>query len=336
MAGAAVLMAGGLAAGITQAAGAQPSPSISQVEARINALTGEYNKAEQQYAVVAAELTAARGRLAQVDRQMASAQRAYDSSKLKVARIADASFEDSGQASLAGLLTSGNPQDVLNEASMILELTDASNMQTRQFLADARQLAAVRREQQRTELGIAQLAAQQARTKNSFLADLQGEKAQLDSLQSAAARQQAQQATMSGSASSAVTATTAVPAGTASQAAKAVSFVLQMAADHCPYTWGATGPCSVGFDCSGLVMSAWASAGVSIPRDTYEQWAALPHIPMSALQPGDLLYYNGESHVAMYVGNGYIVDAPQPGMTVEEIPEDTSWYAQNLDGAVQP
>ena len=49
-------------------------------------------------------------------------------------------------------------------------------------------------------------------------------------------------------------------------------------------------------------MSAWASAGVTIPRDTYEQWAALPHISESDIQPGDLLYYNGIGHVAMYVG----------------------------------
>jgi cell wall-associated NlpC family hydrolase len=127
-----------------------------------------------------------------------------------------------------------------------------------------------------------------------------------------------------------------VPAGTSSQAAQAVSYVLEMAADHCPYNYGATGPCSVGFDCSGLMMEAWASAGLTIPRDTYGQWAALPHIPMSDLEPGDMIYYNGESHVAMYVGGGKIIDAPMPGLTVEEIPEDTPWYAENLDGAVAP
>jgi len=75
---------------------------------------------------------------------------------------------------------------------------------------------------------------------------------------------------------------------------------------------------------------------VSIPRDTYEQWAALPHIAMSSLQPGDLLYYNGIGHVAMYVGNGYIIDAPSPGMSVEKISMNTSWYASTLDGAARP
>jgi cell wall-associated NlpC family hydrolase len=331
-------MAGGLAIGITQVAAAQPSPSISQVEAKINTLTGEYDKAEQQYAVAAQELSAAQSRLKQVDKEMAADQTAYDKSKVKVVQIANASFEDSGQTSLAGLLTAGDPQDVLNEASMILQLTDARNMETQAFLAQAQQLVSVQQEQKRTELGIAQLAAEKSKTKNSFLSDLNGEKAELDSLQNAAEEQQVEQTTLAGAASSAVPATsvTSVPAGTSSEAAKAVSYVLQMAADHCPYNYGATGPCSTGFDCSGLVMEAWLSAGLSIPRDTYEQWAALPHIPVSDLAPGDLLYYNGESHVAMYVGNGEIVDAPQTGMDVEEIPESTSWYADNLDGVVQP
>jgi cell wall-associated NlpC family hydrolase len=101
-----------------------------------------------------------------------------------------------------------------------------------------------------------------------------------------------------------------------------------------PYVWGATGPDS--FDCSGLVQAAWAAAGVSIPRDTYSQWAALTHIPQSDIQPGDLLFYDAEGHVAMYVGGGMIIDAPQPGENVEKVPMNESWYAQNFDGAARP
>ncbi len=57
---------------------------------------------------------------------------------------------------------------------------------------------------------------------------------------------------------------------------------------------------------------------------------------MSDLQPGDLILYNGESHVAMYVGDGYIIDAPHTGAVVEKLPESTSWYADSADGAVRP
>ena len=57
---------------------------------------------------------------------------------------------------------------------------------------------------------------------------------------------------------------------------------------------------------------------------------------MSSLQPGDLIFYNGIGHVAMYVGHGMIIDAPTQGEPVREIPMSTSWYASSLDGATRP
>ncbi len=76
-----------------------------------------------------------------------------------------------------------------------------------------------------------------------------------------------------------------------------------------PYVWGGETP-GLGFDCSGLVQWAWAKAGYSIPRTTEVQWATLPHIPLSQLRPGDLLFYynldgdNLVDHVTMYTGSG--------------------------------
>jgi peptidoglycan DL-endopeptidase CwlO len=330
--GVAFLLAGGLAVGISQVAGAEPAPSISQVQARINVLTAEFNKAVEQYDATAEQLTAAKARLAQVDKEMAADQRAYNSSRVKVVRIADAAYEDSGSTSLAGLLTTNNPAQVLAEASMVMQLTGADNMQTQQFLDAAQQLTSVQQEQQRTEYGIQQLATQRKQTKDHIASLLNSEKATLDTL-TAQQQQQVQQNNVGGTGG-----TTTPPAHytgpTGTQADTAVQFVYDQLG--CPYVFGGTGPCPDGFDCSGLVQAAWAAAGVSIPRDTYEQWAALPHIPLSQVVPGDLLYYNGIGHVAMYVGGGYIVDAPQPGMDVERIPEDTSWYVENFDGAAEP
>jgi cell wall-associated NlpC family hydrolase len=65
-------------------------------------------------------------------------------------------------------------------------------------------------------------------------------------------------------------------------------------------------------------------------------WASLPHIPLADLQAGDLIEYNGESHVAIYVGGGYIIDAPHTGAVVEKVSESTSWYAGSADGALRP
>ena len=142
-----------------------------------------------------------------------------------------------------------------------------------------------------------------------------------------------QQATVAAAGVGAGGTTSAVYTGpTATQGEKAVAFAYQQLGK--PYVWGATGPGS--YDCSGLVQAAWASAGVSIPRVTYDQWAALPHISQAQLQPGDLLFYNGEGHVSVYVGGGYIIDAPRTGLTVQKIPMNTDWYAQTFDGAVRP
>ncbi len=97
--------------------------------------------------------------------------------------------------------------------------------------------------------------------------------------------------------------------------------------------YGATGPSS--FDCSGLVQAAWASAGVSIPRTTYEQVAALPAVSTSNLQPGDLLFFDGDGHVGIYVGGNMLIDAPQTGENVEKVAL-SGWYAANLDSAARP
>jgi cell wall-associated NlpC family hydrolase len=335
--GIAFLMAGGLATGISQVAGAEPKPTISQVQAEINALTSKFNKAVQQYDQVATQLTAAKARLSQVNKQVARDQAHYIAARKKVVQIVNAAYMNSGRTSLAGLLTSDDPSVVLTDASMIMQLTNSRNLETQAFLASARQLTGVQQEQKRTEMGIAQLVAQRAKTKNSIGKLLDSEKATLDTL---TAQQQAavQAASLGGGGTGTSGGSSAPPpvnnVPTSSQAGKAVAFAYGQLG--CPYVYGGTGPCGSGYDCSGLVQAAWAAAGVSIPRDTYEQWAALPHIAMSSLQPGDLLYYNGIGHVAIYVGSGYIIDAPVPGASVEKIPMNTSWYASTLDGAARP
>ncbi|WP_329538368.1 NlpC/P60 family protein (plasmid) [Streptomyces sp. NBC_01450] len=79
-----------------------------------------------------------------------------------------------------------------------------------------------------------------------------------------------------------------------------------------PYVWGAAGPDS--FDCSGLTSQAWLHAGIVLPRTSEEQWAQLPHVPVSKMRPGDLIvYFSDASHVALYIGDGQIISAPHPG-----------------------
>jgi cell wall-associated NlpC family hydrolase len=82
-----------------------------------------------------------------------------------------------------------------------------------------------------------------------------------------------------------------------------------------PYRWGASGPDS--FDCSGLTSWAYATAGVTIPRNSAMQYAALPHVDSNDWQPGDLLFFGSPiHHVGMYIGNGQMVHAPFTGTQV--------------------
>ena len=328
--GVALLLAGALAAAVTQVAGAQPQPSIDQVRATINTLTGEFNKANQQYDQVEEQLGAASTRLKQVNEQMAHDQAHYEAARKMVVQIADSSYEDSASTSLAGLFTSNDPSQVLAEASIVSQITGTRNLETQSFFATAMQLAAVQQEQQHTEQGIAQLAAQRKNTKDHISSLLAKENSILNSLTGTelAAVQQ-------GTVNSGGGVTNAVYNGpTGSQSDSAVAFVFKQLG--CPYSYGSTGPCGAGFDCSGLVMKAWAAAGITIPRDTYSQWAGLPHISVSQLQPGDLLYYNGIGHVAMYVGGGMIIDAPAAGQPVRELSMNSSWYASGFDGVARP
>lgn len=82
-----------------------------------------------------------------------------------------------------------------------------------------------------------------------------------------------------------------------------------------PYSFGADGPGS--YDCSGLTMAAYASVGVSLPHNAAMQWDAVTHISRSSLSPGDLVFYSGLGHVAIYIGNSKVIHAPQPGEVVK-------------------
>jgi cell wall-associated NlpC family hydrolase len=94
---------------------------------------------------------------------------------------------------------------------------------------------------------------------------------------------------------------------------QAIDFAVAQLGD--PYVYGGTGP--NGWDCSGLVMKAFAAAGVSLPRVVGPQMAAVKSVSMDALQPGDLVAYGDMSHIGIYLGHGKVIHAPHPGRSVE-------------------
>lgn len=86
------------------------------------------------------------------------------------------------------------------------------------------------------------------------------------------------------------------------------------------YLWGAAGPDA--WDCSGLTMMAWAQSGVNLSHYTGWQWAETQRVPLSDLQPGDLVFYGDSGatshHMGLYTGNGMMIEAPRAGVPVRE------------------
>ena len=103
--------------------------------------------------------------------------------------------------------------------------------------------------------------------------------------------------------------------------------------------WGAAGPDA--WDCSGLTMGSWAAAGVYLPHYSVAQYAALQHISFSELQPGDLVFWGSTSspssiyHVALYIGNNQIIQAPAHRAT-SKVSSLYDWTLPNFYGRVKP
>ena len=97
-----------------------------------------------------------------------------------------------------------------------------------------------------------------------------------------------------------------------------------------PYVWGGASPS--GFDCSGFVMYVFAQVGVSLPHSSYAQYGMGSPVSRGALQPGDLVFFDGLGHVGIYVGGGSFIHAPHSGDVVK-ISSMTGWYASTFVGA---
>jgi cell wall-associated NlpC family hydrolase len=134
--------------------------------------------------------------------------------------------------------------------------------------------------------------------------------------------------------------------------ATAAQIAIDAAMGHrgTPYAWGGGGSAGpgpgqapdrgvVGFDCSGLTQYAYAQAGISIPRNSRAQYSALPKVSSNDLRPGDLVFWATNPsdpqtihHVALYLGNGRVVQAPESG----DVVKDSAMWWRGYAGAVRP
>jgi cell wall-associated NlpC family hydrolase len=301
-------------------------PDISTVQSRVDKLYQQAEQASERYNDARLEMKQAQTRLSALQADLDRQQAKVDSVREQVASAVVSQYQGQALSSTTQVLLSQDPDAFLDQLTTVSEYNDQQSQMMANFAVQAKQLemrqAAAKRELDRIaatkqELGKEKSEidskASQARELLSTLKD-----------RAAAASRSKERAAAPPTAAAAVTNVAA-----SGRAGAAVSYALAQVGDA--YVYGAAGPSA--FDCSGLTMMAWAQAGVGLPHSSGAQMGSGPHISQSQLQPGDLVfYYSPVSHVGMYIGNGMIVHAANPGSGVTTAPVNSMPYS----GAVRP
>jgi cell wall-associated NlpC family hydrolase len=300
-----------------------PGPSAAApTRAELQAAEAELRALNERLSLLVEEYDQARLRLQQVQERLADVRRRVEEARSEAARARRLLSERAAQAFM-GL---GTQVDVLLEAGSLVEFSDRLEFigQIAQSDADlateadaaarraawlAEELHAIERERAAT---LAAIRARQAEIRRAI--ERQEELvAELRAAYQRARRAAAavEEVVSGGAAPAPPPSSIPAPNPDARLAIEAAYSVLGT-----PYQWGGASP-ETGFDCSGLTMWAWAHAGVSLPHSSAAQYAALPHVPREALQPGDLVFfYSPIHHVGLYIGGGRMIDAPHSGAVV--------------------
>jgi cell wall-associated NlpC family hydrolase len=300
---------------------------LQQAYRQAEQATETYNAAEER-------LNRQRTEVARLDGELAAARHSLHSSRDEAGRLARQQYQNStGLSPYIRLLLARDPQHALDEGHVIGELARRRAKAVGRLADTERRqtdLARRARAALNTQLALAEGQKKQRDEVRTRLLDVERMLASLtaDQLTALAGLEQDRTADAQRklTASGALSATTPPPSP---EGDRAVRYAVQQLGK--PYQWGAAGP--VSYDCSGLTSQAWGHAGTPIPRTSQEQWADLPHVPLNRLRPGDLVVYFPEAtHVALYLGDGKVVQAPRPGAKVKVSPI----AANPILGAVRP
>jgi cell wall-associated NlpC family hydrolase len=203
---------------------------------------------------------------------------------------------------LTALITAGSPESFLDRLTL---LDTVARNQQRSIATLNSAAAALNAQKQQLDLLLAKQKQQKA--------SLDAQKSKITAEITALRKQRDQLAAQTGSSATTTGSTTGTAPAVSGKAGIAVKYAYAQLGK--PYVFGAAGPNS--FDCSGLTMAAWAAAGVQLDHYTGSQLQQTTPISRSQLQPGDLVFFYGGSHVGIYVGNNSIIHAPQPGEVVK-------------------
>jgi len=315
----------------TAAAAAQAQAKLDALGVQADKAVEAFNQAQMKVDAAAAQAKAQQAAVAKAKSQLATA-------KAGIQALAAAEYESGSSSSAVTYALSADPSELLQRADLLAQvnrvqtagLTNIVNAdrnleaaQTRANQALAAQKAASAALAARKAAVEKAVNAQQALA-NSLQAQLQQQQAAEAAAARAAAVQQ-QAATRALTRSSIVPRRSApggapapiapiAPPPVSGSAGAAVAYAYAQLGK--PYRFGGSGPGS--FDCSGLTMRAWGAAGVSLSHSSSAQQHEGTRVSLSALQPGDLIFWGNPSyHVAIYIGGGRIIAAPHTGTVVQ-------------------
>ena len=350
--------------GITSVVVAPTRPAgadqIADAKAQAAAITAKLNQDSQELQTLTGQVSAAQYKISQLNAEIAAGQAQLASDQAQVAKDqgqlraqAVNEYTHNGADNQIGQMFSSNSNTtgIRNEYAAIAagNVTDTVDiLHTAQTKLQAQQSSL---EQQQSQATVAENTVQAAENQtstlvaeqksalngvNSTIATLVAQQQQQEAAAAAAAATAAFNAKLAASRAAAAqgaqtnlsggSTVSAVASGPLPPLAAGAAGAIQAAETQLgvPYQWGAASP-GVAFDCSGLVMWAYAQVGISLPHFSGGQYEDTTHIPLSAIEPGDLLFYGpgGGDHVSMYIGGGMMVEAPQTGSTVHNTPVRT-------------
>ena len=278
---------------------ASADPTPAEIENQINDAWGKLEPIVEQYNQVHGQLLANQAKIDVLEKQIAPLQMQVDLAMTRVGAMSAQLYETGPGTRMLALLNSGTPETFAEQMGTLDQL---ARQQTAQVAATVALRDAYEAQKAPLDQLKAQLAAQDADLANKKQM-IEAQLADLQKLRLAAY----------GAAGQALGNLRPAPCPVAyfgdkgSIAAKRACSVIGK-----PYVWATSGPNT--FDCSGLTLYAWGSVGVALGHFTGWQWTEGKPVARADLRPGDLVfYYPDVHHVAIYVGDGWVVHAPHPG-----------------------
>ena len=331
--------------------------AISDAKAKAAAIESQLSQAQNEMSALSQQYDQAKFHLSQIDSSIATTQAGIANDQKQVAKdkstlskAAVANYISDGSASAQNPIFSGNEETLgaTTEYNKIAEgdislAVDNLHTAEAELNAQENQLQG-EQSQAQNQVSVEQNAVaqnQQAiQSQQQALSQEQGQIAQLvQEQQQAEAAAAAKAAAAKQAAARAAAAAAAAAVQTQSASATAAPAAVSQAAPPptasggygavqaaesqvgVPYVWGGESPkgsADPGFDCSGLTAWSWGQVGVGLPHYSGAQMADSTPVPISDLEPGDLLFYGpgGSEHVAMYIGPGQMIEAPYTGASV--------------------